>query len=447
MKKRKHRKLPSRGINDRYVKPNDFVPLFADIFDTLLYQRGLTTPTTSAPETVYKENHGLWRDVLDSRLHPASRLALHGFHVTEWIPSSPGRYFTEHAKESRESAQEFWAYTEGEYLPLGKNYMVMGGVGCLRLRGRQIDGQTRYLLGASASGNAHQGVPLLVPESEYAKVIGTIKDHGGSQCNIFGVLQIMPTDVALIQYDREVPRCAILVDGIEVTGESELQDLDVTVAIMYPSDYSTYSDKVETFSANGYETRVVKSWSYAAFHPDSHDEALASTVDWLRNYAIRYSGENVPILSDFDEHRNHFSNPTEFTLHGIQSHVDLPRVSAYGQYYNLTINTGAIVMGDVFQNISGSTIVTKSKVENSFNRIKQEHSEDVAVALIRLAEVVSDSGNTDAGELLDAFNDELAKEEPKQSLLRSYWDGLTTALPTISTMADVVQKLNGLFGG
>jgi len=69
------------------------------------------------------------------------------------------------------------------------------------------------------------------------------------------------------------------------------------------------------------------------------------------------------------------------------------------------------------------------------------HAASVADALVRLAEVVSESNNKEAGELLDAFNEELAKEQPKKSLLQSFWDSLTGMLPTISQMTDIVQKL------
>lgn len=58
---------------------------------------------------------------------------------------------------------------------------------------------------------------------------------------------------------------------------------------------------------------------------------------------------------------------------------------------------------------------------------------------------MSSSGNKEAGELLDTFNDELTKADPKKSILRSIWDGLVATLPTISQMSDIVEKVTSLF--
>jgi len=106
---------------------------------------------------------------------------------------------------------------------------------------------------------------------------------------------------------------------------------------------------------------------------------------------------------------------------------------------------GVVVMGDMFAGIEGSTIVNKSNVERSFNRVRQEASADVADALVKLAEVVAHSANKGAGAVLDAFNNELAKESPNKGELRSYWDSLVQLVPGISQMVDVVAKISKLF--
>lgn len=436
-----------RAINDRYVGERDFGPLFADIFDTLLYhQRQQETP--QSPERPYEQNRAFWDDIRESQLHQGSRVVLHNVHLTEWIPSAPGRYFTPEAAESRQRAQWYWEDRQGEYVPLGKESMVLGGVGCLRLRERDIDNRTVYLLGATANGVAHQGIPVVVRERDIGNVLDLVKDHGGCICNVFGVVRILPTELALIQYDRPYRRCAVYADGIEIVKPSEPSDLAVSVAIMFPSDYPTYNDTPENYSGNGYETRLPKSWSFASFTPDRQDQDLASTAEWLREYAGRYSRQtDPPILSDFDEHRSHFDSPVEFPLRQIQRQVDPHRLHAYATYYNLTINEGAVVMGDIFQGNYGSTIVNRSKVENSFQHFQDAGSPDIASALVRLAEVVTESNNKDAGELLDAFNDEIAQEQPKKGLLRNLWQGLVTAVPAISQMTDVVEKITNLFSG
>jgi hypothetical protein len=54
-------------------------------------------------------------------------------------------------------------------------------------------------------------------------------------------------------------------------------------------------------------------------------------------------------------------------------------------------------------------------------------------------------GNKDAGELYDNFTEEVNKPEPKKSVLKSLWDGIQRALPTIKTIASVTAKIAPLF--
>lgn len=436
-----------RATNDRYVTPDDFIPLFADIFDTLLYKAQVASATPQPSEVEITSNENFWLGAQRGTLHHGSRVVLRGFYLTEWLPSAPGRFHTEEAARSRQIAEDYWESSDKEYVPLGKEYMVLGGVGCLRLRARTIDGQKRYICGASSTGVCHEGLAVTLSERDFTQVIGAIKDRGGCLCNLFGVVDILPSELALINYHRNIPRCAISVDGFEMLSNSLQSEVWATAAIMFPSTYSTYTDKPETFAGDGYETRLVKSWSFASFTPDRKDDSLKHSVAWLADYAARYSRTpHPPLLTDFDEHRSHFDCPVEFGLARTEQSIDGRRLSAYGAYYNITFNVEAMTMsGDIFKNIQGSTIINRSNVEKSFNRVSKTHSREIADALVRLAKFVAKSNNQEAGEILNEFNLEAAKEQPKKSLLKTYWQGLTTTLPSIVKMTEIVDNVSKLF--
>jgi len=104
-------------------------------------------------------------------------------------------------------------------------------------------------------------------------------------------------------------------------------------------------------------------------------------------------------------------------------------------------------MGDKFENIWNATIVNRSVVENAFNKVRSEHNEDIAQALKVVADEIEKSKNTEAAENFNSFNEELQKPEPKRSVLRTLWGGVTTTLPSILQMTDVVAKLSKLFTG
>jgi hypothetical protein len=109
------------------------------------------------------------------------------------------------------------------------------------------------------------------------------------------------------------------------------------------------------------------------------------------------------------------------------------------------IHIGDIYNGDVFRNISGSTLVNHSLVEKSFTKVREHYDDEAALAIVRVAEVVANSGNAEAGELFDAFNEELQKPEPKRSVLRNCWDGLVKAIPSLVQAGDLAVNIAKLF--
>jgi len=107
---------------------------------------------------------------------------------------------------------------------------------------------------------------------------------------------------------------------------------------------------------------------------------------------------------------------------------------------------GGAVAGDSFSNIgAGATIVNRSTLTNAMNVVSQRTDEGTAAALKELADFIQQSGNTAAAENFDAFNDELQRPEPRKSLLRSFWNGIAEALPSIASVAGATAKIVALF--
>jgi hypothetical protein len=94
--------------------------------------------------------------------------------------------------------------------------------------------------------------------------------------------------------------------------------------------------------------------------------------------------------------------------------------------------------------IKNSTIITDSVVVNSFNKIKENYGDDVANALLQIAKFIEKSGNKEAGELFDTFNEEINKAQPKKSVLKSLWDGIAKVLPAITTLSEAIAKLKSV---
>jgi hypothetical protein len=103
-------------------------------------------------------------------------------------------------------------------------------------------------------------------------------------------------------------------------------------------------------------------------------------------------------------------------------------------------------MMDKFENIHGSTIVNRSMVEKSFNKVKSDFDEETTVALKKVADEIEKSRNKEAAENFESFNEELQKPEPRRATMHALWSGVTTALPTITQMTDVTTKIAKLLG-
>ncbi len=298
------RSVPNfRGGNSDFLplRRNELVELLADVLDTLLY-RNIQPQLPSRPiVSTYRDNQTFWHEALSDDHRWGTRVRLLGFHLIEWMPSAPGQYFTLNAKSLRNKAEYYYISDKGEYHPTGKRFMVEGGIGSVRLGAKVIDSKNTFFLGASSTGISHQGIPIALYESEYHQVIQIIKEHGGCFTNLTGTLQKLPTELSLIQYDRQVPKLCLVLDDLEIIRPSLNSELLTTIAIAFQIDM--------------YYSRTLWSWSFSSFYPGSANRKLVGEIDWLRNYANRYSNlHDPPILSDFDELYEHFPNPVTISL-------------------------------------------------------------------------------------------------------------------------------------
>ena len=102
-------------------------------------------------------------------------------------------------------------------------------------------------------------------------------------------------------------------------------------------------------------------------------------------------------------------------------------------------------VGNIFSNITNSTIINESDVKESFNKIAREQDDATAKAFLLVAEEIEKSKNTEAGALFHTFNTELQKNNSSKTVLKTLWEGIVRQLPHINTMVGVVEKITGLF--
>ncbi|MDQ2807094.1 MAG: hypothetical protein M3Z04_09330 [Chloroflexota bacterium] len=169
-----------------------------------------------------------------------------------------------------------------------------------------------------------------------------IRQNGGCVINLTGSLQRCPDTISLIHYDRDIPRYYILLEDIVVINPSDPQSLTLTVAVTFASKgYYPSNDVDKPVLKDGHSTSFSKGWAYCSFHPTHPTHSLHEAVDWLNEYALRHSYmSNPPIVSDFDEHYQHFAGtPVEFPLHLLtRGEIDQELIAAYASHFHFTVN-------------------------------------------------------------------------------------------------------------
>lgn len=102
------------------------------------------------------------------------------------------------------------------------------------------------------------------------------------------------------------------------------------------------------------------------------------------------------------------------------------------------VNNLEVNMGDTIKNVTNSTIVNRSNLTNAFNGVSSSDVEDI---LGKVSELVRASQNRSATELFEQFKEELAKPEPKKSILNAAWDGLVKVVPAIGSLAGAASSV------
>ena len=213
-----------------------------------IFNRGLLIPKWTTPpgkeKEEYKTERIFWEDLISNNsLSELSKIRLEKFKLLEWVPQSPGCYHTEDAKWSRERAENFVNRDSDGYTiydPYGKLQMIRGGVGCLRLASKMINGINVKFLCATSSGVAHRGILVSLKSELYAQVAQTIAKSGAILCDLDGTLKVWPeSDEIPFHRQLGVPKIYVDVEEIHIRDAHNFrrERLDVTASVTFSGKY------------------------------------------------------------------------------------------------------------------------------------------------------------------------------------------------------------------
>lgn len=417
-------------------------------------------PTAAETRTAVSNcdsNESFWGKVLNEGIRANATVTLTYFLLFEWFPRSPGLFHTKRGKFAREDAADHRILRSTEkysspevtvYDLYGKIRMLEGGLGCIRLLPKKTENGTLWFMSASSTTSAHEGVPVAMRNSHYNRCISYISTYGVMPCSIIGTLKFLPKPLLSLYGDyTDVPGLYLLVEEVEPASSPTRLPKGpplVSVAVTFGADISQVSA------------------AYVSFVPGDSG-SIASALEWLDRYVDSYGGT---VVTDFDEQMRRFSGAV-FSLdkvcNGRLSESEMRPFTAPWYYRSdpvvegllagqdrliaYRINIGEVnVSGDVFSNIgSGAVVVNRSSLSNAMNVVGKMADEETVNALQQVASLIERSGNSDALENFNAFNDELQQPQPRKSLLNSLWNGVLATLPSIATLTDATAKIASLF--
>jgi hypothetical protein len=415
-------------------------------------------PATVAADRHFRTTSEFWWAVLSEDVRARRTVVLHDVLLSEWFPLSPGLYYTKQGADAREkarghilplSAEEQATYDSSQppnpvvYDLNGKRQMLRGGIGCVRLTRKLTPDGPLWFMSASTYLSAEQGVPLALTDADYEQYIDDITKHGVLACTVTGKLTFLPESLLSLYRDYSgVPGLYVLVEKIERgTRAIALQQgrcPTVSVAVMFTSDHGV-------------------SATYVDFVP-GQTGTLDQRLPWLDYYVARHGGT---VITDFDEQMTRFPHAVfslqkvtsgtlkESELMSVAHHLglgtgDIQWLLAQQRHIAFTVNrfhieVGKVEMGDVFSNIgAGAVIVNRATLTNALNSVRADHGAETANALQHLGELVGQSGKPEAVDNLNGLTEELEKPQPNKNRLKTWLDGIASALPTVAHVTEAV---------
>ena len=260
-------------------------------------------------DRIYHSNNGVWEAIILEKLRRTDvNILLDSFFIFEWFPRSPGLFYTREGRMAREEASSnIETLDQGVviYNHHGKQSMLDGGIGNIRLKPIKLEKGNFYFVSASSDGECHEGFPVAIPESLYNTIIEEIVERGTVVRNLIGKLQLVPHSLLeLYNGYKDVPKCYLEI--IEISSAQHpkslaMEELNVSVAVSFKSNFEGYN-------------RIYA--SYVSFDP-SNKKSFEERINWLeQDYVIeKYKGE---VITDFDEITNHFAN-AKFSLNKVMN--------------------------------------------------------------------------------------------------------------------------------
>lgn len=360
-----------RGNQQKVNSRRDLISSLRDYFDIALFSMLKSKKNEGLQDKVIYDNSDFWNKALTSNLYAGQIIKLQNFKMLEWIPISPGLFHTQFARNERDYAMRRHFENEIrkgseqidphfiELRPGDKRSMVKGGIGSLRLGPKKIEGNLKHIICASSNGVSHEGIVVLLESEHYSNIIAEIRAKKNPTVNITGRIMLLPKELSLIsyEYNRDVPKFYVEVEELTLLKNDNPDQGVVSVAITYASE-----EALKEYDAFSY--------SFCQFSPSLTEYNLDGVSEWLRNYAIKYSRTDSPlIVGDFDEYYNHFEK-VQFPISDIANGmISVENLHKFKKLFEFNINETTMGDKNIINNSQVGAVGSNAKsIKNKFEQ-------------------------------------------------------------------------------
>jgi hypothetical protein len=342
----------------------------------------------TARDHTYRSNEDLWHALIGGHERASMVVQLHDFWLSEWFPLRPGLFHTDPGSARRSQAlrhllsgpglvdsrgqPKFESWFGGPvapelierlrpdstfvFDPHGKAMMLDGGVGCVRLKAKDLPGGRVWFMGASSSPVAHEGVPVAVPDSLHAQWVDELAERGALRCTITGRLTHTPPDLDPLYRDLVgLPQVYVVVEQLASSPAPPGTPFVATGAVLVGASPHT-TPQSESDIADGIYA------AYVSFGPTEAE--IAEAADWLKEVYVEQLLRGR-VLVDFDEHTRRFKGGTFDIERLMTGHLEahdvgdfLSRCGAANhtrEQFSVRVETLNQIIGDI--TLSGRDIV------------------------------------------------------------------------------------------
>jgi hypothetical protein len=242
----------------------------------------------NSPDQRFTSNRDYWKAVLLQPSMTFRNVMLENFQIVDWFPRSPGLYHTANAALLRSTAFENANTANGVtiFSPHGKNQMVRGGIGSIRLSPHTLNGDLCWFTTATSDGFCHSGIPLAIPEDLLGKTIGKNGFDSSRWFDVIGQVRAIPD--SMNEYlDQSYVRVPLTY---------------VKVGELRPDRPKANSRPVSISPMAYFVSNEGQGVTFFSCFADNYG-AVDNAAEWIGDYVTKEKGE---ILTDFDQQRRLF---------------------------------------------------------------------------------------------------------------------------------------------